>query len=1003
MSNIELERISTPILGSASYGTDINTQFANIDSNFRRIVEGEYLKGQSGDIVMLEQVNLADNSHPITAIFKAYVASLQVGGDDGIGSEEGCINSPYLYMIYTKNEETRNVVYKSSLPYTFLDPRFNPITEEANASLDKSCIIMYSEADNDFVSYNAFPNIYFNDDINEFCWKINNLETSLPARGPKGDKGDRGQVYMMRTMGLENTGDSDSKIYKLGFLNEQGSITAEMNGCLAYIYCGDDPSGHPSGHISTMRVEYVESAQSYIATSILNNSTNLYTIFSGNALKDVLTEVKPDSSFNYLFIPSKFVNGELTEAHVATTKRSGDTISIPRLGFWWNEYNQSNSDTSDDPNICIISPATINNSNSERTLPGLQSLSGMLYNNYKNTICPGGAFFGRIATGSICFDDATSSPNNKWIISQDPLSYTLLMGGPVAGGDENRVYISNSSLHVGGNATIEKELVSNSIKVKDGIYSDIKSDGHPTFTLDAESGGMRLNSLNVVGDARFGKIDSLNYEVPSIILPDNYNLNNLTAGTHSVYLTWNIQDTDRDIPTIAPGSGNKNFLQAGKPKYIINTTDLQGPSVNMSSTRIHLTFDMSKDWPPTQIEWNFGRTPETISFANGKVKIYTDFRINTDEIVDNYIIVEKGVSGIDFANYIGGLDQVTNILLTPYSAADTPDYKAYKLTFENASAFSFTDEITGVENKLMAQLADFQIKIQNEYVTRGTKFSWGDIEGAPEIPVMAMDNDNITIRSGNNSFVFPTNINNRIQNQIDSTLSSKDYVTRGTKFSWGDIEGAPEIPEFDFDGDTVTLKAGTSSFTLPANINSKIQTQIEATLSDKDYITKGTLTMMGGFNSGTNSGNTEPTIQILNKQSEGYVITDFCSFLVRYLDGNQEVERHKYLQWPIKGNVIRGVYHPSEPAGTLSMMIDVNILSTTLSITVGNDQQISVTVEEIKIDDRNTNYGLGCSYGTTKTVPWEVKLVGDKTSQLESMKNFKTSISGYLTITYEAL
>lgn len=933
MSNIELNTISAPILGSASYGTSIDTQFANIDSNFRQIVEGEYLKGQSGDIVMLEQVNLTDNSHPITEDFRDYIARLYDGDNDGIGFEDGCINSPYLYMIYTKNEETNNLVYKSSLPYTFLDPRFNPITERANTSMDKSCIIIYDEAENGFKSYNAFPNIYFNDDINEFCWKVNNLETSLPARGPKGDKGDKGQVYMMRTMGLENTADSDSKIYKLGFLNDQGSIIAEMNGCLAYIYCGDDPSGHPSGHISTMRVEYVESAQSYIATSILNDSTNLYTIFSGNALKDVLTEVKPDSSFNYLFIPSKFDNGQLLEeAHVVSTKRSGDTISAPRLGFWWDEYNQSNWEVLNDPSICIISPATINNSNSKRILPDFRNLSGMLYNNYKNTICPGDAFFGRIATGFIRFDDATSSLNNKWIMAQDPLSYTLLMGGPVAGGDENNVYISNSSLHVDGNATIEKELVSNSIQVKDGIYSDIKSDGRTTFAIDAENGGMRLYTLNVLDYAEISEIGSLNYKVPSIILPSTYNLNNPADSTHSVYLTWDVRDTDRDIPTIAPSPGNKNFLQAGKPKYIINTTELFGASHGTGATRIHLTFDMSKDWSPTQIEWNFGKTPSTISFttgANGKAKIYTDFKINTDGVTDNFLIVSNGVSGIDFSNSTGELNKITSILLTPYDAASTSGCKAYKLTFESASAFSSMDELTGIEDKFLVQISELRDEIANDFLPK-SQFKWSNMSDAPTIPELVVDNDNITIKSGNNSF------------------------------------------------------------TLPTNINSRIQTQIDATLSGKDFVTKDTLTMMGGFNPGTNSGlssdDTEPVVQLLNKQSEGYVITDFCNIIVKYLDGNAEVGLEKYLQWPIKGNVIRGVYHPAESNGTLSMSVSV-VAKSEISI-----NGIEVNVAKITIDGRDPMFGLGCSYGGTKTVPWEVKLEGDK--------NFKTTVSGYVTLTY---
>jgi hypothetical protein len=387
MSNITLKTISAPNLNDSGYGENIKTQFTNIDKNFRQIVEGEYLKGQSGDIVMLEQVNLADSSHPITALFNEYIASLQVG-DDGIGG----INSQKLYMIYTKNEETGGKVYKSSLPYTFLDPRFNPITEEANASQDKSCIIIYDEAENGFKSYNAFPNIYFNDDINEFCWKINNLETSLPARGPKGNKGDKGQVYMMTTMDQGNGGDGDSKIYKLGFLGDQGSITAEMNGCLAYIYCSDDRSGH----ISTMRVEYVESAQSYIATSILNDSTNLYTIFSGNSLKDVLSEVTPTADFNSIFIPIETTEEGIL-SHAITTLNENDI-----LDFVKHETN---------PNTVIVSPTLIKDKGRE-----LKSESNgyTLYNNYP-TLCSQSMWVKRLTSPSIITPQLILLENDSFI------------------------------------------------------------------------------------------------------------------------------------------------------------------------------------------------------------------------------------------------------------------------------------------------------------------------------------------------------------------------------------------------------------------------------------------------------------------------------------------------------------------------------------------------------------------------------------------------------------
>jgi hypothetical protein len=423
-------------------------------------------------------------------------------------------------------------------------------------------------------------------------------------------------------------------------------------------------------------------------------------------------------------------------------------------------------------------------------------------------------------------------------------------------------------------------------------------------------------------------------------LTDHYDINDIDSlRSHLVYLTWKYNTSNLYIPSIIEGVNdysNKCYLSAGKSRYIINAVDkLTGPSIGTtSSTKIHLSFDMSKDWPPTEIEWNFERTPESISFSGKDVRIYTDFQFTVNGISTNCITVNgEAASGINFEDYIGDLRKVNSILLTPFNAASTGSYKAYKLTFENTDIYEYANELDVIQNKLLTQMAEFEAGADNKYLAKDTKFSWSDI---------------------------------------------------------GDT---PEIPEFSFKDDTVVIKKGDSSFTLPTNIQTAIQSEVNLSLKSQDFITKDTLTMMGGLNSsnpGLSYDDTETVVQLLNKQSEGYVITDFCNIIVKYLDGNVEVAPEKYLQWPIKGNVIRGVYHPAKSNGTLSMSVAV-VAKSEISI-----NEIDVNVTKITIDGRDPMFGLGCSYGNTKTVPWEVKLEN-------SDYNFKTSISGYLTLTYEAL
>lgn len=360
MNDNTFNTISAPELGSPDYGTNITEQFGNINRNFRQIVEGEYLKGQSGDLVMLEEIKLNSNSD-ICVEFYEFLERLFNGEniENGIGNDKDSINSSKLYMIYTFNQENGEKEYKTSLPYTFLDPRFNPITANTpKTKEDKSCIIVYNGIE--FVSYKAFPNIYFNDDLNEFCWKINNIETSLVAQGPKGDKGDKGQVYIM--VATDHLGNG---VYQLLFLdNSEMPITLEMHDCMAYIYRQTDKSGH----IAKMTVRLEETTGNYIATAILNEDTNLYTIFANNSLKDVLEEVTPDADLNSIFIPIASDENDDILAHAITTQLIGDKLD--------------NKKDEDDANTVIISPALIKDKGRD-----LVSSEGYtLYNNYP-TIC----------------------------------------------------------------------------------------------------------------------------------------------------------------------------------------------------------------------------------------------------------------------------------------------------------------------------------------------------------------------------------------------------------------------------------------------------------------------------------------------------------------------------------------------------------------------------------------------------------------------------------------
>jgi hypothetical protein len=64
---------------------------------------------------------------------------------------------------------------------------------------DYSCCIYYDNEKNDdpWVKLESMPNIYFNEELYQFCWKINGMETNLIAQGPAGPNGIQGSNVLL--------------------------------------------------------------------------------------------------------------------------------------------------------------------------------------------------------------------------------------------------------------------------------------------------------------------------------------------------------------------------------------------------------------------------------------------------------------------------------------------------------------------------------------------------------------------------------------------------------------------------------------------------------------------------------------------------------------------------------------------------------------------------------------------------------------------------------------
>ena len=241
-----LKKITIPDLESLS-GDNIRDAFKSIDRNFERLAQLDFIKGDSGDSMFIEEIELIEHTDWMSTIQET-ILKLHLDtdgkpvGDNFIGEYDifyNFIREPgKIYAIYKFNENTNEKKYISSLPYTFLDARFNKEnlvqfsqTEDyANDyidAIDYSCTLYMGE-DGKWNVVQNFPILYYDNDLG-FCWKINGNETGISAQGPEGRSGTDGQVFIVMVDYYDDNGNiktpyKDNMYEVLSVMNTMGEF-----------------------------------------------------------------------------------------------------------------------------------------------------------------------------------------------------------------------------------------------------------------------------------------------------------------------------------------------------------------------------------------------------------------------------------------------------------------------------------------------------------------------------------------------------------------------------------------------------------------------------------------------------------------------------------------------------------------------------------------------------------------------------------------------------------
>lgn len=257
MSNInpiiELDEITSVSLNSSSYGKDINERFENIDKNFKKILETDYLVGAKGDSVGLMECKLsgiiADNTqydlydYNDVQITSTMLYDLIIDQIEYLYKDNGDALTPIndinwfddlhgstLYVLYEIRDERKYLI--SSLPFTYIDSRYRKLNDDPiyqdiyEYTMDMSCTLHYQTYSKEgsiigsFQIIHPYPTIYYNKDIKDFCWSINGQETDLVCKGLSGKDGKNGQLYIAY-IDTDSTDNLHNILCILGFDNSK--------------------------------------------------------------------------------------------------------------------------------------------------------------------------------------------------------------------------------------------------------------------------------------------------------------------------------------------------------------------------------------------------------------------------------------------------------------------------------------------------------------------------------------------------------------------------------------------------------------------------------------------------------------------------------------------------------------------------------------------------------------------------------------------------------------
>ena len=221
----------------------------------------------------------------------------------------------FLGLTWLQDKRLKYLSYNFNLPST--DTHYN--SDLVNTWHDYSCAVYgtLSGAVWSMKRYEVLPIVYWDTNVNSFCWQLNGIPTGITCQGVKGDKGEDSVVWVCKGIRYINDASYGDRVYAIEFLScsdpSKNNISQIEEGDMLMIWYeidnGTKPSSLPTtvGTITNFNLGLAKVINSEIYLDYSNN-TDILQIFDNIELRNLLDHIKytgvnPGTGMNMLYVP----------------------------------------------------------------------------------------------------------------------------------------------------------------------------------------------------------------------------------------------------------------------------------------------------------------------------------------------------------------------------------------------------------------------------------------------------------------------------------------------------------------------------------------------------------------------------------------------------------------------------------------------------------------------------------------------------------------------------